>query len=83
MKGTIKDFQGSWGSGLATLLMEGPEGQIDTVFCDNAQTVRAFADCYSNENIIIDGHCVNTKVLIGKKIKYETDGMILTSFCPA
>jgi len=64
--GTITGFSGSWGSGLATLFVDGVP-----IPCDNGATVRALASCF--EDVITSGHCVNVSALIGKRIRYGMD----------
>lgn len=52
-KGMIREFHGSWMSGLGTLVIEDELGCIHHVPCDNAPTVRAlegaFGDVIGND----------------------------------
>ena len=75
-KGTIVGFNGSWMSGLATLILED-----DQVFCDNGATVRVLDAAYPG--FITEGHRVDDSVIRGKVIYYDTDFMgVLEAFTP-
>lgn len=72
-KGKIVDFEGTWGSGLATLVIKDSEtGKEMRLSCENTPTVRAFVDAYGRE-VIGAGHTVNVNELKGKEI-YWTKG---------
>lgn len=76
-RGIIEDFRGSWGSGIATLIVSGR-----AIPCDNAPTVRAlraaFGDC-----VIGEGHTVSQSAFIGKDIIWVWDmGLVLGGFVP-
>lgn len=72
--GKIIDFQGSWMSGLATLVVENEEtGQTESIFCDNSPTVRALAAAFGG--VIGPGHTANVKAIRGKRINYSTDNL--------
>lgn len=82
-RGTIKGFQGSWLSGLATLLIEDESGNLHHVNCDNGATVRALESCFGDT--IASGHTVNPEGgYIGQEIFYSYDdmGMVLEGFTP-
>jgi len=76
--GVIKDFRGSWGSGMATLVFEdGTE-----VPCENAPTVRAFMRAFGAS--ASPGHTFDVRQIRGKKIEYWLDdmGLALAGFRP-
>ena len=75
--GTIQRFEGSWGSGLAFLLVDGVP-----IPCDNSQTVRSLDDCFGD--VITEDHCVNQKAIEGKRIAYKMDdfGITMEMFIP-
>jgi len=68
--GIIKDFKGSWNSGIAILTIEREDGTTQLIYCDNAPTVRALDATFGN---VIDGHAVNLQAILGKKIRYGLD----------
>ena len=80
-KGIIKDFYGSWGSGLGTLVINDiKDGRVE-ISCDNAPTVRALEDAFGN--VITDGHTVGD----GYKNQeifycYDDMGLCLDGFLP-
>ena len=74
-QGIITDFRASFGSGIATLLVDGR-----AIYCDNGVTVRALDACFG---CIADGHTVDVSQLIGQQIAYQVDDLgMLTSFAP-
>lgn len=80
-KGQIMDFQGSWGSGIATLVIKKEDGTIDMVTCDNGPTVRALESAFGN--IISAGHTADIKNAKGQWIFYDyTDWGTLAGFVP-
>ena len=80
-KGKIVGFQGSWGSGLAQLVVKRPSGEIDYVNCDNASTVRALENAFGN--VIAEGHMIDNNAIKGKEIYYSVgDFGILEGFTP-
>jgi hypothetical protein len=80
-KGKIKDFRGTWGSGLATLVIEDEGGLIHNVSCENAPTVRALEAAFGN--IITEGHTVDVSNMKDRVIYYEmTDWGTLEGFVP-
>lgn len=73
MTGAIVGFEGSWFSGMATLLVkDDADGKVRRLYCDNGPTVRAlqsmFPECRSA------GHCVDVGALKGQRIAYGMDG---------
>jgi hypothetical protein len=79
--GTIISFQGSWGSGLATLVLQADDGQAYHIPCDNGPTVRALAAAFG-DGVIGAGHTVNVQALCGKRIRafYDDFGLALGGF---
>lgn len=76
-KGTIKGFYGSWGSGLATLVIQDEEtGQIEEIPCDNGATVRALDAAFGD--VITENHAVNVEAIRGKAIYWGMDDFGLT-----
>jgi hypothetical protein len=63
-RGTIDGFMGSWGSGLAHLIIDG-----HPVPCDNAATVRALEACFGD--VIEPGHTVSQESIVGREIRYS------------
>lgn len=75
-RGVIEEFEGSYGSGIATLVVSG-----ERLLVDNGQTVRALDAAFGG--VIGPGHTVNTSAIIGKEIDYYTDGLgMMVSFSP-
>lgn len=81
-KGTIIRFEGSWLSGLATLVIRKEDGTIDRVPCENGPTVRALHRAFGN--VISRGHTVSNRAIEGKEIFYSRDDMdlVLGGFTP-
>lgn len=80
-KGTIVDFRGSWGSGLATLVVRDGRGKVRGIYCDNGQTVRALDAIFGG--VIEIWHGVNMGALKGKTIWYDVDELgVLSSIAP-
>ena len=85
-KGTIVRVGGSWGSGLAELVIDekvvGDIGGRVAIYCDNAPTVRALESAFGG--VIGAGHTVNPKGgHVGQEIYYSTDAIgILEAFMP-
>lgn len=81
-KGKIKDFQGSWMSGIATLVMETLGGRIENVSCDNAPTVRSLQAAFGD--VIGGAHDVKPKGgHIGKEIYYTVESWgVMAGFIP-
>ncbi len=76
-RGYIESFHGSWGSGLATLVISGKP-----FYCDNAQTVRSLEGCFGN--VIDAGHTASIKDHIREQeVVYIVDGLgMLIGFTP-
>lgn len=80
-KGKIKGFQGSWGSGIATLLIEDSAGIVQSIPCDNAQTVRSLEAAFGN--VITANHTCNGKGYIDKEIFYSVESWgCMSGFMP-
>jgi len=75
MQGRITGFSGSWGSGIATLYIDGMP-----IHCENAATVRALDACF---DCIGENHTVCPGKLIGQEIEYTVDELgLLLGFSP-
>jgi hypothetical protein len=70
----IVGFEGSWGSGMATLVLKDMGGNLIEIPCDNGPTVRALASMF--EDVITPGHCVNQSAIRGKRILYHLDDIM-------
>lgn len=82
-KGKIRGFYGSWGSGVATLIIEDDELGDIQIFCENGQTVRSLESAFGN--VIGPGHCINPKGgHMNKSIYWSYDEMdlMLGAFTP-
>lgn len=80
-KGQIKDFSGTWGSGIAILKVKLDTGKIMNIPSDNAPTVRALESAFGN--IISAGHKADIKNAKNKWIFFElTDWGTLKGFVP-
>ena len=82
-KGKIKNFVGSWSSGLGYLLIQdSANGEIEQDPCDNGPTVRALEDCFGN--VITPGHTARGKGYRDKEIYWNMDemGLVLGGFTP-
>ena len=82
MKATILNFYGSWGSGIAILLVKTEEGYLKEIPCDNGPTVRALEAIFGDA--IGSNHTINVDAIKGKKIVYEMDdmGLVLGRIAP-
>ena len=70
-RATIIGFRGSWGSGLAELIVVDEAERICSVYCDNAPTVRALRAAFGDS-------------ILGRDIFFELDRFgVLESFSPA
>lgn len=71
-RGTIRGFQGSYMSGIATLVIEDNEGMVQYLNCDNGQTVRSLENAFGN--VIGDAHDVKPEGgHLGEEIFYHID----------
>lgn len=79
---TIIGFEGSWGSGVATLVLKQGRKTV-RVYCENGATVRALASIFPE--VIGAGHTVNVAALKGQRIRYALDdmGLMLGAIAPA
>jgi len=82
-RGIIKQFRGSWGSGIGYLDIEDSEtGIIESVPCENAPTVRALEVCFGK--VITPGHSADGTGYKDKEIYWDYDelGLVLGGFSP-
>lgn len=82
-KGIIKQFRGSWGSGIGYLDIEDLEtGITESVPCENAPTVRALEACFGK--VITPGHSADGIGYKDKEIYWDYDelGSVLGGFSP-
>lgn len=85
-KGKLKDFRGSWNSGLGMVVIEDSEtGIVEEVPCDNGATVRALESCFGN--VIGEAHCVKSNEEVGfydREVYWSKDDtdIILAGFTP-
>jgi hypothetical protein len=83
MRGKILSFSGEWGSGLGRLLIERTDdsgaGVVETVFCENAPTVRALEEFVPE---LVQGHLVRNDKLTGTRVWYEMQGGLLLAIGP-
>lgn len=75
--GTIQGFRGSWGSGLAELVIDG-----QAIPCENAPTVRALEALFGG--VIGPGHTVHLNAIVGQPVAYRTGEFgLLEGLAPA
>lgn len=81
-RGIIKEFRGSWQSGLGSLILESLDGGLVMVPCENGATVRALDACFGG--VIDQAHGVNQEAIAGKEIywSYDEYGCLLGGFTP-
>lgn len=79
--GTIKRFIGSWGSGIAQLVVEDDQGHTDVISCENGPTVKALDRMFPG--FIKPGHVVDPNAIIGHRISYGIDMMGLLHWLEA
>ncbi len=82
-KGTLQDFQGSWGSGIGQLIVERRikgKKSVKVILCENAPTGRALGAAF---NAIGPGHTIDNEKIHGKEIVYSVgDFGLLEWFSP-
>ena len=81
--GKIKDFNGHWMSGIASLaILDSETEQLEWIHCENASTVRALDACFGG--IIQEGHSVSVEGIADQEIYWSLDdmGLIFESFTP-
>ncbi len=80
--GEIVSFNGSWGSGIASLTIKNHEtGEEETIFAESGPTGRALQACYGADE---PGNIINNEVIKGKMIYYAVDELgMLEGFEPA
>jgi len=77
-RGRLEGFRGSWGSGIAHLIISGK-----AIPCDNGPTVRALQACYGG--VIGRGHSVSEgPSWVGREVvwAYDDMGLVLGGFVP-
>lgn len=81
--GIIRGMQGSYGSGIAILILADPRGgRVSHVPCDNGPTVRALDAAFGG--VIGHDHTIRPGAVIGREIAYRTDECgLLYDFEPA
>ena len=82
-RGKILNFQGSWASGIANLIIRDLDtNKLLAVPCDNSPTIRALEACFGN--VITEGHTANGQGYKGKEIfwTYDEFGLIFGGFIP-
>lgn len=78
-RGTIIEFQGSYMSGLATLVVD-VDGQAEGFFCDNGQTERSLIHAFGCAG---EGHTIDNEKLYGNEVFFEEDSIgMMESFVP-
>lgn len=81
-KGKIVEVEGSWMSGLATLVVEDEEGNRHTIHADNGPLFRSLERYFGD--VIKAGRTADTDNVEGKWIYYEvTPWDTLAGFVPA
>ncbi len=79
-RGVIVDFRGSWGSGLAGLVIEEEDKQV-TVYADSGPLGRALQSLYG---AACPGNTIDVSKIEGKEILFSTDDLgLLVGFAPA
>ena len=75
IKGILKQFSGSYGSGLGTLSIE-VDGTIQDFHCDNGTTVRSLESAFGN--VITEGHTADGDGYKEQEVFFSADfvGMI-------
>ena len=81
-RGKIIALQGSYMSGLATLIIDDVDLGTQMIHCENGQTVRSFEDAFGD--VIGNAHSIKEDGgHVGKEIYYSVDWMnILEAFTP-
>jgi len=72
-RGRIVALHGSWGSGLAVMIIDDKDRGLQHLHCDNGTTVRSLEGAFGNA--IGPGHTINQKGFAGKAIYYSEDFM--------
>ena len=79
-KGILKQFNGSWGSGLGSISIE-VDGVVNQYPCDNGATVRSLEDAFGN--VITEGHTANGKGYKNQEVYFSVDDIgLLQGFTP-
>ncbi len=79
-KGILKEFSGSFGSGLGFLSVE-VDGNIKQFPCDNGATVRSLENAFGN--VITEGHTANGAGFKDQEVYFSVDEFdVLEGFTP-
>lgn len=73
--GKITGYESSWGSGMATLIVELPSGEKTHVHADSGPLGRALGDMFDAYS---PGHSINADKVIGHNVFFWMDEMGLT-----
>lgn len=69
----IVTVQGSFGSGMATMVVAREDGCRESLYADNGPLIRALDSAFGD--VIQEGHRFNPQAVAGKKIVYFMDDM--------
>lgn len=72
-RGVIEDVRGSWGSGLATLVLKDPDGNMKEVYADNGPLIRSLDSAFGE--VIQEGHTFSVGAVRGQELVYAMDDM--------
>src|SRR3989304_9217938 len=67
--GTIKDFKATFGSGIATLILDVDGYGLQAISCENGPTVRILDDMFPG--FITPGHTVDPQVVKDQRVAFE------------
>ena len=81
-KGIIRQFRGSWGSGIAHLDIEDSKtGVVESIPCENTSTVRALEAAFGS--VITEGHTANGNGYHRQEVYWSCDWLgLLEGFTP-
>jgi hypothetical protein len=76
---TIVAFQGSWTSGIASLIVQHDDGTQVTLMADSGPLGRALGAAFDS---VGEGHTIRNEAISGKRIVYYMDdmGLLLKGF---
>ncbi len=82
IEGTIRGFRGSWHSGLASLIVATDDGDVFSLPCDNAPTVRCLDTI--RPGFLAPGHTVRVERIVGLRARFHLDdlGLMLAAIEP-
>lgn len=79
-KGILKEFKGSWGSGMGFLAIE-INGSVKDFPCDNGTTVRSLEAAFGN--VITEGHTASGNGFKDQEVFFSVDDFgVLAGFTP-